>query len=276
MTQLEQDIEVALKLLYKEPLTQYEKSHYDYLYPHTNEGINYYYNHTDLTKKKALTITASGDHPIYASLAGATEIDSIDINGLAKYYSELKIAAILAYNKEQFYKMFNIELPTLTLINPNFKLDELKPFLEPAYFTFWQEITKTEAFKKNSRLFINDYSPLQFPIPYEKVQDHLHNTKINYYDISYDEYTKICKKKYDAIFLSNIAEWDNTITYANKGYTILNKDGVIYDYHINRPLIIPQSNDNFKTIEAITCEKKEPNSYKTEESYKGVLVYKKV
>lgn len=273
MTQLEQDIEVALKILYKEPLTQYEKTHYDYLYPWTNEGINYYYNHTDLTKKKALTITASGDHPIYASLAGATEIDAIDINRLAKYYSAFKIAALLAYNEEQFYKRFNIE--SQSLINPNFKLEELRSFLEPDYFTFWQEITKTEAFKKNIRIFITDYGALQFPIEYEKVQDHLHNTKINYYDISYDEYTKICKKKYDAIFLSNIAEWDNTTTYPNKGYTLLNKAGVIYDYYINRPLTIPQNNDIFKTIEDIICREQETNSKKNQALYHGVLVYKK-
>ena len=53
MTSLEKDIEVALKLLYKEQLTEEEWNHYNRIYPWSNEDIYNYYNYEDLTNKNA-------------------------------------------------------------------------------------------------------------------------------------------------------------------------------------------------------------------------------
>ena len=84
---LESDITIAKKLLYRQPLDMEERMHYGQIYPFSNEDIGCYYDYYDLKDKKALCITSSGDHIIYASQGGATEIDAFDRNRLCKYYA---------------------------------------------------------------------------------------------------------------------------------------------------------------------------------------------
>ena len=63
------------------------------IYPFANDILNSSVN-IDLTGKKSLVVTSSGDHALHAILAGSTDITSFDINRFCKYYSALKIALI--------------------------------------------------------------------------------------------------------------------------------------------------------------------------------------
>lgn len=228
--QLKKDIDVAIKLLYGEALNKEEQLHYNQIYPWSNEGIDEYYNYYTLKQKRVLTITASGDHIIYATSAGAKEIDSIDINRLSKYYAALKIASIKAYTEDEFIDKFMIE------INPN--LFDIKPFLSENEFTFWQEIMATNKFNSNYfSFFRTDGEPKPINIDYNQTKKLLEKTKINYFDISFDKFVKQHQQGYDAIFLSNIIEWDDdrtAETYIKKALELSNPNGIIYDYFLTR------------------------------------------
>lgn len=229
--QLKQDIDKALQLLYGSGLDNYkEELRYNQIYPWSNEGIDEYYNYSDLSQKQILTITASGDHIIYAAEAGAKEIDAIDINRLAKYYAALKIAAIKAYSEDEFIDSFIKET--------NIQLNDLKQFLTKEEFTFWKEILATNLLESNYYyLFRNDGVVRPFHLDYEKAQKRLKETQINYFDVSFKFFAKRTQKRYDAIFLSNIIEWDNeqkTEAYIKKALELSNPNGIIYDYFIQR------------------------------------------
>lgn len=233
-TELEKDISVALKILYQESLTEQEQLVYAKLYPWSNENIASYYHYYDLTDKKALCVTGSGDHLLYAASAGATEIDAFDKNRLCKYYSALKIALILSHNEEDFDKHFIYKRNCV--LSKKLDLKHLYSFLPEDYSIFWQELSKTKAFKRNKILFRFDGLPSKFNLDYKKLQKLLSNTKINYYDMDANEFTTYTHNKYDAIFLSNILEWmpkTNRIILS-EFYNLLKDNGIIYDYYLKR------------------------------------------
>ncbi len=233
-SELEKDIKAALKILYQEQLTEEEEITYAKLYPWSNENIASYYQYYDLTNKKALCVTGSGDHLLYAAAAGATEIDAFDKNRLCKYYSALKIALILSYTEEDFYKQFIYK--RTCVLSKKLDLKHLDSFLPEDYSIFWQELSKTRAFKKNIILFRFDGSPSKFNLNYNYLKEILPKVKINYHDMNANEFLTYNQSKYDAIFLSNILEWsfesDNIIL--NKFYNLLNDNGIIYDYFLKR------------------------------------------
>lgn len=85
-----------------------DNKEYGAVYPWFNERLECYFNYLNQEDKNALAITSSGDHVIYAALAGNKLIDACDINRFAKYYSALKIALLRTYDIKNFK-------------NPNFK-----------------------------------------------------------------------------------------------------------------------------------------------------------
>lgn len=233
-SELEKDINIALKILYKKKLSEKEKLVYNQLYPWSNEKIDSYYNYEDLTNKKTLCITSSGDHLLYAIAAGSTQIDSFDKNRLCKYYAALKIALILAHNETDFFKYFICKKKCI--LTKNLNLNNLKPFLSNEYFVFWEQITKTKAFKKNMSLFRFDGNPKKFNLDYNHLKYLLTKAEINYYDMNEEEFLNQSTTKYDAIFLSNILEWlpAGKETTFFKFYNLLNENGLIYDYFLTR------------------------------------------
>ena len=82
-------------------------SKYGYIYPFTNEKLKIIFKYLDLSNR-ILTVTSSGDQSLFAILNGATKIDCFDKNKLAKYFSELKIAAIKSLSYKQFKKFYKI------------------------------------------------------------------------------------------------------------------------------------------------------------------------
>lgn len=230
---LKKDIEVALKLLHKQRLTDEEFFTHSKIYPWSNEKTNIYYNYSDLTNKRSLCVTSSGDHILYAAAAGSAEIDSFDMNRLCKYYVALKIAFIKAYDKNDFFELFDTN-KNKQLLN-NLRLNDIKPFLSEQYSTFWMTLLESKAFKKNQLLFRYDGFPNQFLLDYNDLKKHLSKVKINYYDMEINDFINSTTKKYDAIFLSNILEWidDPTSTF-NNCYNLLNNNGILYDYHLKR------------------------------------------
>ncbi len=105
MSDVEKDLKAAKIILGNDNETdEIDMSFYKRIYPWTNENIEDVINYLDLNKK----IRWSGDHAIYACLAGSKLIDSVDINPLAKYYSALKVAMIRTYNIKTLKRKTNI------------------------------------------------------------------------------------------------------------------------------------------------------------------------
>lgn len=237
---LETDINVARKMLYEQPLTTEESKYYGWIYPFSNEMLNHYYNYYDLNNKNALCITSSGDQIIYASANGAKEIDAFDKNRFCKYYSALKIAIILAYNEKEFYKIF-CQKPK-RLLSKKIDIEFIKNFLSEECYIFWKELTKERNFKNNDVLFTKDgiFGRRTLTLNYNLLKTALPKSKINYYDMTAKDFRQYINKKYDAIFLSNILEWEwddyDRKSLLTSYLELLNENGVLYDYYMRRSL----------------------------------------
>lgn len=292
--ELQKDIAHALRILRNGVLPIDTQNCYEKIYPFSNESIISYYNYVNLLNKKALCVTASGDHALYAAAAGANNIECFDMNKLTKYYAALKIALILAYDEKSFFKLF-IEKKK-KLLTTRINLNDIKPFIAEEYLIFWQEVINSKFFKNNALLFRSDGFgtklvtnlkalkksnrfllttdfPTEFGLDYELLKARLAKTKITFRDITAQDLLKTTKKKYDAIFLSNILEWISRDYRLNtlKGFiNLLNDEGVLYDYHLHGTNISSDYPDPEKTI-ILGCgclwDKNQNNE--------GVLVYKR-
>lgn len=191
-------------------------NYFSWLYPFTNENIKGYYSNLDFQDKSVLTVTSSGDHILNALLYGAKTVEAFDANPLAKYYVELKIAAIKALDIEEFLLFFynkNIFLKYKYHLNKK-SYKKVRKELKDDYLIFWdyvfEKYTPKDLYK--SILFTSDY--LEFPAlieanPYlhtnnfNQLKIILKNKSICYHDKDLKELSNI-NKKYDLIILSNI------------------------------------------------------------------------
>ncbi len=233
-------------------LTGEDKKRYCALYGWPNEAISKYYNYKDLTNKSALCVTSSGAHPIHASLAGATKIDSFDINPLTKWYSALQIALFKAYDLRSYMNQFdsceiknNYSSYKLLCIKNNIDLLELSNYLTDDEIRYWELVLKNK-YKKTINLFKTDgyLLPIEENCVYfneemfNKTKERLNKSKINYFDLDItNPKERQVLSSYSAVFLSNIAEYyvdDKNISPKNiieACGNLLDEDGILYDYN---------------------------------------------
>lgn len=243
-----------LETFLKDDLIEYsELTHFnygDYIYPFTNENLKSTYEN-NLEGKKVLNVTSSGDHVLHSLLNGATDICSFDINRFCKYYSDLKIAMIKKYPKEEFYTKM-IKLTAIEEHNYDGSMEELLKniicdvslYLTPETRKFWTYYIKySRRIKFNAELFIDDYDS-EYLIAYLENENYYilkeillkENYKINYIDSDICDIKNNVRDSFDYIHLSNILGRivGNKSAKANKILIslkdILNKDGIIYDY----------------------------------------------
>ncbi len=236
------------KLLYKENenslLTPFGCTEASYLW--TNENM-YLYDDEDLSDKKILTVTSSGDHALNAVLNGAKKIDSFDINLYSKYISALKIAMIKKYDYIAFlYRVNWIEnIGGLNFNAEKNMAEELKEYLTYDEYMFW----KTEEYLRinnkinfydivNTNLYrnLNRYNNL---CSYKKLRKMLGDVSISYSNFDIKDISDNVNQKYDEIYVSNILEF---FLSSDKEYKevmrsldgILNKKGKIHGYDFNR------------------------------------------
>lgn len=72
------------------------------VYPFTTENIKGYMEDIDLTGKKVITVTGSGDQALNAILNGCRDITCFDINPNANPYMQDKILRVLELDYEEF------------------------------------------------------------------------------------------------------------------------------------------------------------------------------
>jgi len=189
---------------------------FDSIYLFTTENISGYMNDIDLTGKKIVTVTGSTDHIINAILMGANEILTFDINPLAKYYMDLKLAAILKLSLKDFldFLLYDTDKSFDYNIINNLDMDlESKRF----WLNKLEENNKDGLKLKYSGLFNIKYFDFQNKIDnnlylkkesYDIIKSRLVNVKINF--VSTNIVDLKLTKKYDYMFLSNVSDYINT------------------------------------------------------------------
>ena len=215
------------------------------IYLFTTENIAGYMNDLDLTGKRVITVTGSSDHIINSILKGCLNITTFDINPLAKYYMDLKLAAIKELSFDEFLKFL------LNDTNETFSLNIIKKLdMNEESKTFWlKELEKynNDGSKlRNSNLFNLKYFDAQNKIDcnlylnkknYDIIKNKLNSVKIEFVEFNLKD-LKI-NGQYDYMFLSNISDYiedfydsDYLNNYKNLIYSFLDNVRSIYFAYI--------------------------------------------
>lgn len=217
------------------------KNIFCWLYTFTNENIKGYYDLLDFKDKNVLTVTASGDHALNALLKGAKNVETFDINPLAKYFVELKCAAIKSLDYEEFLLFFNKIEDSFWSARSKYFFNEkiynkIKDNLSGDYREFWDYFFSKYSNKQiyKSYLFTDDILILRGIIRYNlylekgnyyKLREILKNKRIIYND---DELLSICNynSDFDLVILSNVPAYlssSNNIEPLKKFRTLIEK-----------------------------------------------------
>jgi len=192
---------------------------YSKIYTFTTENINEYIKYFDLKNKSLLTIGSSGDQILNAFFYGGRDITLYDINPYAKYYTYLKIAAILSLNYIEFQKFFfkhgiidyyNKEMFCQNLFNkikPNLRLFDYESFLffDELFSNFKVSTIRDYLFdddESRNTIIKNFNAYLQNEESYNLLKSNI--KKINFNYINGNIFNDEIPGQYDNIFLSNL------------------------------------------------------------------------
>ena len=216
--------------LFNDPCDE-DFSTYTKPYLFTNEMIKSSLTGTNITNtNRALSIMASGDHPLNLACIGFKKIDTIDSNAFCEdYFYGIKKPAIGKYSYKEFIEFFK------ELTSEDYKSNNIiKDVLDNQYRDEWLMILNHANEQKTpiGRLFRR--GPSNFHVPnlyleneenYEKTKENLKRTTITFKNLNVKDLTKL-KGKYDLIHLSNVLEYRNLIypkhRYAPYNYEIVN------------------------------------------------------
>lgn len=212
------------------------------IYPFTTENIAGYMEKLNLSDKKIITVTGSGDHVINALVQGTRDITTFDVNPISEYYLDLKLSAIKSLEYKDFLK-FLLYIGDRSLDYDIFKKLELNDksyeFFEKKYY----EVGYDGEALRRSPLFINKYFNVE-----SKIEENLYLDLKNYNyvkglidccDIRFINSNLVDLKlmeKYDYMFLSNIADYLNLMfdgDYLENYYSLLGRfdvDNIYFAY----------------------------------------------
>lgn len=249
-----------------------------WIYPFTNENIKSYYSIIDFQNKKVLCPTSSGDHILNALLKEPLNISSFDINPLAKYYVELKIAAIKTLSLEEFIMFFynkKLSIHNHCLSKKIYTkfCDNLKGEYKIFWDYFFENYTRKHIFK--SYLFSDDYLTLRGLLEvnsylkednYYKLRNILNNQSVNYYDVNLSDLNSI-NDKFDIILLSNIPYFIENIFDKNALKHL--RDNIIAISKENSKIVLNYFYDNllYTSIDNIIYQDNEVSKYFPKEDF---------
>ena len=213
-----------LKLL-KQNFTKYGD-----VYAHTNENLKEYI--PNLSSKKVLTVSASGDQILNIIGKGSLDIDTFDINAFSPLVQNLKLYAVRylpcedsikfldKFDKNIYFK-FNNNLPNeereiFNFMYKNYSLEDI------AYYFFYPQFT--DNFHNNNYFDKRVLKHIKLTLKY---LNHKH------YECQIYQLVNFLTSKYDCMFFSNISHYSknptmflNYIAYLYEHY--LNDNGSIY------------------------------------------------
>lgn len=185
---------------------------FNYIYPFTNENIAGYMHDLDLTNKKIVSVAGSSDHVINAISRGASDITAFDVNPLAKYYFDLRIAAIKTLSYYNYIRAFIYGENTIdydTIDSLDMPEDSKDFWLGKRYIirNNWSGLRNSSLFgcqnvDPNSLLYCNLYFD---EYVYEDIKSRINSVNINYIQTNLKDLT--LDKQYDYMFLSTISDY---------------------------------------------------------------------
>ncbi len=255
-----------------------------FIYRFSNEKISSYQSHLE-NKKKVLSVASSGDQILSSILFGTKEIDSFDISRFPQYYIELKKAAILSLNKQEFLNFFSPEDVLASGIFLDLK-DLYSGFnrnLEKNYKMFWDEIIyEYDLFDVyTSALFeFVCHDPFELVIPYlqgknyDLLKEKLRDVKINHNVGNIFDLALEFQDEYDLINLSNIIAYSDMNEYQKliEKFPLTDK-GIVLSYLFR---LYPKFQEIYPSLdkECYTLEKKDNRSNEDMDDV-YILTYKK-
>lgn len=224
MDLLEQQIDIARKLLKSSEYLKSNHGAFDRIYPFSNENLKGCFDHFDLQEKDCLTVLGSSDQALDLYLKGASSVTTFDTNPLTQYYYDLKIAAFLSnLTNQEYLDFFSCQNEDgFYLNNISFSkqvFNNLKQFLtNKESYIFWntlfQEYNPLDI-RMGGKLFcyqIHD-TVLKNTINYLKIENYKllqnisHNIKIDHINCDINLLPTKINKNFDFIYLSNIIEY---------------------------------------------------------------------
>lgn len=170
----------------------------------TNEDIRWISKITAKNCKNVLTVSASGDQPLFYAMRGAKNIDTFDISYCSKAIMDIKTAAIKNLNYKEYVNLL-CDLYANEQILSVQNMDKILPSISEDSQKF---ITEMNGYK----IFKNGYSPnvykefLITEAEYKKTQEHIAGN-FNFIWTDLINLSAFLTKKYDVINLSNIVEY---------------------------------------------------------------------
>lgn len=181
-------------------------SQYSPAYVITNEDIRWVSGLTANEAKKVLTVTGSGDQPIFYSINGATEIDMFDISFCAKIIADIKTVALQKLNRPDYIQLLN-DLHTSRDIASIANMRPIISALPKDSQQFITQMNDCDIFSNGlSAKYYPEFIPTQeeFKIMKEKI-----SKPFNFIWSNLDSLHHHLTKEYDIINLSNILEYMN-------------------------------------------------------------------
>lgn len=210
------------------------------IYAFTTERISGYIEYFDLNNKSLLTVGSSSDQVLNAFYYGCRDITLLDINPFIEEFFNLKKTAIEQLDYQDFFKFMSLE----GYVFKNYKAFNKKTFYSLAdkieddnSKLFWKYLfdnEKDSAIRRNlfsgdspSIIELQHYNKyLETEENYNELKNKIKNLKPKF--IVNNIYNYHLNKKYDNIFLSNIADYNEvfqTVDLVQKLEKQLNDNG---------------------------------------------------
>lgn len=231
---MDENIIKLIDLIENQRLFDVDFNGYDRVFPYTTENLKGYL--PDVDGKTVLSVAGSGDHYLNLAYLGASIIDSFDINLFSLFYLKLKKAAVQALQKKEFDDFMDFDCLD--------GIEKLKPFLDTETYRFWNFYVQFYGYQNgflSSFLFFplldkDDLSRRNYYFEennYMKLKRVLQNhTNEEFYHTNLFQLPILLDKKYDAIFLSNISNYQKNFTafadFLKELSKFLNDDGSLY------------------------------------------------
>jgi len=217
----------------------------DRIYPFSNENITESLEDIDLEGKSVITVGSSGDQVLNSILKGATNITLIDGNPLARYYVELKIAAIRNLEYEECLSF----LTAKNILSYKY-YQKISHDLSDDAKLFWDSImlemsTLTQKVLLRNIFHHGGFNCCQMANSFYRSEDEYVKLKRNIYNVSvkyllseFNYFPEVLgDEKADLIMLSNVVDY-----LSDKDYKRVVRQ--LYDNNLNVGGII-QVNYNF-------------------------------
>ena len=208
---LETDIHQVNKLLKRRSGDRFKL-----LYKFTTENISGYIKEFDFKNKNLLTVGSSGDQVINANMCGCNDATVIDLNMNSEIFFNLKKAALIVLDYEEFLKFFSVSDNAYKMsIDIYSKLRETLRYIDLESLLIWDYIYDNYSIKQINNLFhfhvgelsnIDKFNPyLITENNYNAEKENIKKLKVKFINADVLKTNKVFTlEKFDNINLSNI------------------------------------------------------------------------